>query len=61
MNPTIRYEIANARIAELRREAERDRAAREARCARKQHSGQPASRWIAGARRVLVLLVARGA
>jgi len=58
MNPIIQYEAANARIAELRRQAEHERAARQARLASKEHGRHPAPRWT---RRVLILLGARGA
>jgi hypothetical protein len=58
MYPTLHYELAKARTADLHRQAERDRAARTARLTRKAHRRH----FVAGdlatvfARRVLAVL-----
>jgi hypothetical protein len=63
MHPTISYELAQARIADLHHQARRDalgRAARRARRARGRQSVRPAPRLPAiVARRALTLLGAR--
>ena len=66
MSPTLRYELMNARVADLHRQAERDRIARAAikgRRARREHGKEPMPGRNAGvlARRVLSLLAGRGA
>jgi hypothetical protein len=65
MYPTIHYEIAKARVAELHQQAQRDalaRVARRARRAERQQSRHLASRLPGvAARRVLTVLGARSA
>jgi len=61
MYPTLHYELAKAQGADLHRQAERDRAARTARLARKAHGRQFLAGGLATgfARRVLAVLAAR--
>ena len=61
MYPTLHYELAKARGADLRRQAERDRAARTARLIRKPHRRHFMAGGLATdfARRVLAVLAAR--
>jgi hypothetical protein len=59
MHPTIQYQLAQARIADLRHQAERDALARSARRSRRPHRRQaagPVPRLVASARRVLAVL-----
>jgi hypothetical protein len=64
MYPTIHHQIAQARIADLHHQAQRDalgRAARRARRAQRHQPGHPGPTLPAlAARRVLTLLGARG-
>ncbi len=64
MHPMMSYELAQARIADLRREASRDaiaKAARQVRRARQEGDCNPPARRAAGvlARRLRAALVAR--
>ncbi|HYB87152.1 MAG TPA: hypothetical protein VEC76_09895 [Streptosporangiaceae bacterium] len=61
MNPIMRHQLANDWLADLHRQAERDRPARTARLARKGSSTlpPPAHRAMALARRVLAVLGGR--
>jgi hypothetical protein len=63
MHPTISYELAKARIADLHRQAERDRIAHAARRARRTQSrhNRPAHPASVLARRMLALLAPRPA
>jgi hypothetical protein len=56
---TISYYLAQARIADLHRQAERDTAARAARRAGPDRRGPARPRWPAWGRRVLAVLGAR--
>jgi hypothetical protein len=61
MYTTIQQELAKARVADLHRQAERDRAARTARLARKTHGrhSRPGDLATGFTRRVLAVLAAR--
>jgi hypothetical protein len=63
LHPAMQYELTNARIADLHRQAERDRIARFARQVRpprQERTGQRrASIRIAATRRTLAALIAR--
>lgn len=59
MHPTTSYYLATARIADMRREAERDALVRAARHARTDQPGRPAPRLPATRRRLLTFLRAR--
>lgn len=61
MHPTIHQQLAKARTADLLRQAERDRMARTARLARKEHHRHlmPGHLATVLARRVLAVLAAR--
>jgi hypothetical protein len=61
MYPTLQHDLAKARVADLHRQAERDRIARTARRARKAHDSHvvPSDLATSFARRVLAALAAR--
>ena len=59
MHPTIGHELAQARIADLRRDAQRESLARAARRARPHQSSHPGPALPALARHVLAVLPSR--
>jgi hypothetical protein len=60
MHPQLSYQLATARVADLRHQAEHEALARAARRPRRRQGGHPASRLPAAGRRVLSFLNARG-
>jgi len=62
MHPELHYQLAQARVADLHRQAQRDalaRAARRARRKRTRRPGHPAAGYPAAVRRLLTALGAR--
>jgi predicted transcriptional regulator len=63
MHPTLNYQMAQARIDDLRRQAQRDALARAARQSRSWHPRQaarPVPRLLAAARRALTISLVTG-